>query len=152
MEKSSEEFLDPLVFKFLFFSFLYQTPTVRPDKELASEAAVVNGESFILKLFQALHRSTVACPTCGECSSSFDPYLCLSLPLPQGYQRVVYVMVVSLEDCHMREVKRAFVLNQYAEILELRELVAADTNIPSKQVSNVDVGMFWLETKIRCSG
>lgn len=107
---------------------------LKSDEELASEASSINGESFVLKLFQALHSSTLTCPSCGERSRTFDPYLCVSLPLPQKCPRAIYVIVVSL-DSH--EVKMAFTLNQYDGVKELRELVAADTKIPSKQVGFV---------------
>lgn len=111
---------------------------MRTDKELASEAALANGESFVLKLFQALHSSTLTCPTCGEYSNTFDPYLCLSLPMPQGCQRVVRVIVVFLDSKDSHQVMMAFTLHQYDEVRELRELVASRTRIPTKQVMIVD--------------
>ncbi|GFO06771.1 ubiquitin carboxyl-terminal hydrolase 31, partial [Plakobranchus ocellatus] len=70
----------------------------KSDEEAASEAASVNGESFVVRLFQALHASTLTCPTCGRRSSTFDPYLCVSLPLPQRCPRQITVVVVPFEN------------------------------------------------------
>ncbi|CAG5125246.1 unnamed protein product, partial [Candidula unifasciata] len=98
-----------------------KTTPVRTDKELASEASLTNGESFILKL------------------NTFDPYLCLSLPLPQGYQRVVYVIVVFLDSKKSHQVMMAFTLHQYDEVRELRELVASSARIPAKQLMFVQL-------------
>lgn len=50
--------------------------------------------SFIQNLFQGQFRSGVTCPSCGTRSATFDPYACVSLPLPQREHRPVYVTVV----------------------------------------------------------
>ncbi|CAG5132686.1 unnamed protein product [Candidula unifasciata] len=93
-----------------------KTPVLKSDEELAAEAAAVNGESFILKL------------------STFDPYLCVSLPLPQKCPRTVYVVVVSSASHYFHEVKMAITLNQYDGVKELRERVSSEAKIPSKQL------------------
>ncbi|XP_005101606.1 ubiquitin carboxyl-terminal hydrolase 31 [Aplysia californica] len=103
----------------------------KSDEELASEAASVNGESFVLKLFQALHSSTLTCPTCGEHSSTFDPYLCVSLPLPQKCPRIIYVVVVSMS---LMEQKIAVTLNQFDGVRDLKEKVSIETDIPFSQL------------------
>ncbi|GFR59957.1 ubiquitin carboxyl-terminal hydrolase 31-like [Elysia marginata] len=68
----------------------------KSDEDAASEAASVNGESFVVRLFQALHASTLTCPTCKRRSSTFDPYLCVSLPLPQHCFRHLSLVLVPL--------------------------------------------------------
>ena len=53
-----------------------------------------NNNSFIQSLFQGQFRSAIICPSCGTRSCTFDPYVCVSLPLPQREMRPVYVTVV----------------------------------------------------------
>lgn len=50
--------------------------------------------SFIQNLFQGQFHSGVTCPSCGTRSATFDPYVCVSLPLPQRERRPIYVTVV----------------------------------------------------------
>ncbi|CAL1541047.1 unnamed protein product, partial [Lymnaea stagnalis] len=95
-----------------------KTPVLRTDDELATEAAAGNGESFVLKLFQALHSSTLICATCGERSSTFDPYLCVSLPLPQRCPKTIFVVVVPLK--RHQTLKYAVILNQFDGVRDLR--------------------------------
>ena len=69
----------------------------RPDEEVAAEALQSHrkrNNSFIQNLFQGQFRSGVTCPSCGTRSATFDPYVCVSLPLPQRERRPVYVTVV----------------------------------------------------------
>lgn len=71
--------------------------TGRPDEEVAAETLQSHrkrNNSFIQNLFQGQFRSSVACPSCGTRSATFDPYVCISLPLPQRERRPVYITVV----------------------------------------------------------
>ncbi|KAH9513173.1 Ubiquitin carboxyl-terminal hydrolase 31 [Bulinus truncatus] len=109
-------------------------PVGRTDEELAAEAASVNGESFVLKLFQALHSSTLICATCGERSSTFDPYLCVSLPLPQRCPRLINIFFVPLKVQHYRVIKYALILNQFDSVKDLRDRIAAETKLNASQL------------------
>lgn len=104
---------------------------------MSSEALSANGDSFVLKLFQALHSSTLTCPSCGDRSSTFDPYLCVSLPLPQSCPRIIYAIIVALKQGKQfpKEVKYAFTLNQFDCVKDLRDSIATETLIPGNQVS-----------------
>lgn len=80
-----------------FVSSLFQDSTGRPDEEVAAETLhshMKRNNSFIQNLFQGQFRSAVTCPSCGTRSSTFDPYVCVSLPLPQREKRPIYVTVV----------------------------------------------------------
>lgn len=98
------------------------------DEELAD--IVKNGltSSFVSQLFQGLHRSSLSCPHCGRHSNTFDPYLCVSLPLPQKCQRPVYVTVVTLRE-PTQAVTIGLSLSMYDSIRELREAVSSETGI-----------------------
>ena len=115
-------------------SLLPQSPApAKSDEDAASEAASVNGESFVVRLFQALHASTLTCPTCKRRSSTFDPYLCVSLPLPQRCPRQLSVVLVPYESSGRGgqgerasaapcpgSLRVALTLNQYETVGELK--------------------------------
>uniref|UniRef100_A0A8C4QN08 ubiquitinyl hydrolase 1 n=1 Tax=Eptatretus burgeri TaxID=7764 RepID=A0A8C4QN08_EPTBU len=52
------------------------------------------GKSFVQELFQAQYRSSLTCPHCQKQSNTFDPFLCISLPIPLRQTRVLGVTVV----------------------------------------------------------
>ena len=69
----------------------------RPDEEVAAEALASHmqrNNSFIQNLFQGQFRSALICPSCSTRSCTFDPYVTISLPLPQHETKPVYVTVV----------------------------------------------------------
>ncbi|XP_071672673.1 ubiquitin carboxyl-terminal hydrolase 43 isoform X2 [Patagioenas fasciata] len=41
-----------------------------------------HGQSFVQSHFQAQYRSSLTCPHCLKQSNTFDPFLCISLPIP----------------------------------------------------------------------
>ena len=90
--------------------------------------------SFVYDLFQALYRSSLTCPNCRRQSNTFDPFLSVSLPIPQKTQRPVYVTVVYL-DAQPKQVRIGLLLNQCDTARELRQTLASDTKIPESQVS-----------------
>ena len=53
-----------------------------------------NNNSFVQNLFQGQFRSALICPSCETRSATFDPYVCISLPLLQRETRPIYVTVV----------------------------------------------------------
>lgn len=71
----------------------------RPDEIVAAEALANHlrcNNSFVHGLFQAQYRSSLTCPSCQKQSTTFDPFLCISIPIPQRQYRPVYVTVVYL--------------------------------------------------------
>uniref|UniRef100_A0A8C4QQ14 ubiquitinyl hydrolase 1 n=1 Tax=Eptatretus burgeri TaxID=7764 RepID=A0A8C4QQ14_EPTBU len=46
------------------------------------------GKSFVQELFQAQYRSSLTCPHCQKQSNTFDPFLCISLPIPLRQTRI----------------------------------------------------------------
>ena len=69
----------------------------RPDEEVAAEVLASHlqrNNSFIQNLFQGQFRSALICPSCSTRSCTFDPYVSISLPLPQRETRPIYVTVV----------------------------------------------------------
>ncbi|WIA28861.1 hypothetical protein OEZ86_011387 [Tetradesmus obliquus] len=61
-----------------------------PDDELARRAwdnYRLRNDSHIVDHFQGLYKSTLVCPQCGYSSVKFDPFMYLSLPLPESKVR-----------------------------------------------------------------
>jgi hypothetical protein len=58
-----------------------------PDEQLASIAwdnYRKRNDSHIVDHFQGLYKSTLVCPQCSYSSVKFDPFMYLSLPLPES--------------------------------------------------------------------
>lgn len=53
-----------------------------------------NSISIINDLFQGQLKSSIICKKCGEDSKTFDPYLCLSLPVPVQTTYTIYVTAI----------------------------------------------------------
>lgn len=68
----------------------------RPDEELAAESLANHlrrNHSFIHELFQAQLRSSLICRSCKKESNTFEPFLCLSLPVPSNEMHTTIVNV-----------------------------------------------------------
>ncbi|KAG9349859.1 hypothetical protein JZ751_026212 [Albula glossodonta] len=61
-----------------------------PDDDAASEGpSPPVASSFVQELFQAQYRSSLTCPHCQKQSNTFDPFLCISLPIPLPHTSIV---------------------------------------------------------------
>ncbi|XP_054849020.1 ubiquitin carboxyl-terminal hydrolase 31 [Eublepharis macularius] len=112
------------------------SPPLKPPLEehtlIEGPAFPVNG-SFVQELFQAQYRSSLTCPHCQKQSNTFDPFLCISLPIPLPHTRPLYVTVVYRGKCsHCMRIGVAVPLS--GTVASLREAVARETKIPSKQI------------------
>ncbi|XP_004345237.1 ubiquitin carboxyl-terminal hydrolase [Capsaspora owczarzaki ATCC 30864] len=103
----------------------------RPDAEVADEMWHMHkqrNDSIIVDLFQGQFKSTLVCPVCDRVSITFDPFMYLSLPLPE--KRYAISVTVVLRDPQRRPIcvkvrvpkdATVFVLRQaLADLLELR--------------------------------
>ncbi|XP_034049784.1 ubiquitin carboxyl-terminal hydrolase 31-like [Thalassophryne amazonica] len=89
--------------------------------------------SFVQELFQAQYRSSLTCPHCQKQSNTFDPFLCISLPIPVPHTRPLYVTVVYQGKCsHCMRVGVAVPLS--GTVSRLRKAVAQETKIPAQQI------------------
>ncbi|XP_054390734.1 ubiquitin carboxyl-terminal hydrolase 31-like isoform X2 [Pongo abelii] len=82
--------------------------------------------TFVQELFQAQYRSSLTCPHCQKQSNSFDPFLCISLPIPLPTQ--VYQGKCS----HCMRIGVAVPLS--GTVARLREAVSMETKIPTDQL------------------
>ena len=70
----------------------------RTDADIADEsweAHTARNNSCIVDTFQGQYRSTLVCPTCGNKSVKFDPFMYLSIPLPTSRERMIKVTLVT---------------------------------------------------------
>ncbi|XP_010791243.1 ubiquitin carboxyl-terminal hydrolase 31-like [Notothenia coriiceps] len=110
-------------------------PTKPPvEEENAPEGSPLPAPgSFVQELFQAQYRSSLTCPHCQKQSNTFDPFLCISLPIPVPHTRPLYVTVVYQGKCsHCMRVGVAVPLS--GTVSRLRQAVAQETKIPTQQV------------------
>lgn len=114
----------------------FQDNIGRSDECIANESLTNHmrcNDSIVLDLFQAQYRSSLACPKCNQQSTTFDPFLCLSLPIPQRDTRPVYVTVVFVGSSRA-PLRIGVSVPVYSKISTLRASVSEMTEIP---VSNL---------------
>lgn len=65
--------------------------------------------SFIVELMHGQYKSEIQCPGCKEVSTSYDPFLMLSLPVPDFSLKIIYFVLVTIEGSVMGklEVKKS---------------------------------------------
>ncbi|KOX78315.1 Ubiquitin carboxyl-terminal hydrolase 31 [Melipona quadrifasciata] len=104
----------------------------RPDDIVAAETLANHvrcNNSFVHAVFQAQFRSSLTCPRCHRQSNTFDPFLCVSVPVPQNHRQMNLFVNVLYTSQQPRQVKIGVSVNQTANVRELREILASDTGI-----------------------
>ncbi|MBN3271197.1 UBP31 hydrolase, partial [Polyodon spathula] len=111
-------------------------PSIKPpiEEDGASEGpSLPVASTFVQELFQAQYRSSLTCPHCQKQSNTFDPFLCISLPIPLPHTRPLYVTVVYQGKCsHCMRIGVAVPLT--STVSRLREAVSQETKIPTDQI------------------
>lgn len=88
----------------------YEMPDLLPSTseqkcaELAWKYHLLRNQSVIVDIMQGQFKSTVNCPKCSNVSITFDPYMMLSLPIPQNeiYTGLYYYMPYDSKACPMK--------------------------------------------------
>lgn len=112
-------------------------PSIKPpieedDQSVEGPSPPLSAGSFVQELFQAQYRSSLTCPHCQKQSNTFDPFLCISLPIPLPHTRPLYVTVVYQgKYSHCMRIGVAVPLN--STVYRLREAVSRETKIPPDQ-------------------
>ncbi|XP_048180121.1 ubiquitin carboxyl-terminal hydrolase 43 [Corvus hawaiiensis] len=96
------------------------------------------GQSFVQSHFQAQYRSSLTCPHCLKQSNTFDPFLCISLPIPLRQTRALNVTLV-LQCERWRFVRVGLAVPLLGTVADLREMVAREGRIPPEQVILAEV-------------
>ncbi|XP_037112603.1 ubiquitin carboxyl-terminal hydrolase 31 [Syngnathus acus] len=112
-------------------------PTLRPpidldDQTTEGPSPPLSAGSFVQELFQAQYRSSLTCPHCQKQSNTFDPFLCISLPIPLPHTRPLYVTVVYQgKYSHCLRIGVAVPFN--STVYRLRDAVSRETKMPMDQ-------------------
>ncbi|XP_054877560.1 ubiquitin carboxyl-terminal hydrolase 31 [Poeciliopsis prolifica] len=112
-------------------------PAIKPpieedDQSLEGPSPPLSAGSFVQELFQAQYRSSLTCPHCQKQSNTFDPFLCISLPIPLPHTRPLYVTVVYQgKYSHCMRIGVAVPLK--STVYRLRDAVSRETKIPMDQ-------------------
>ncbi|XP_030589090.1 ubiquitin carboxyl-terminal hydrolase 43a [Archocentrus centrarchus] len=94
--------------------------------------------SFVQEHFQAQYRSSLTCPHCLKQSNTFDPFLCISLPIPLRQTRPLCVTLV-FNTKGQRYLRVGLAVPLFGSLSCLRAMVAAEGNISPDQVVLVEL-------------
>lgn len=103
----------------------------RSDEIVAQETLANHvrcNSSFVHSVFQAQFRSSLTCPRCQRQSNTFDPFLCVSVPVPRNQFQPLYVTIVYTSQSP-RQVRLGISLPLNADVRELRETLAQDAGV-----------------------
>ncbi|XP_028841305.1 ubiquitin carboxyl-terminal hydrolase 43 isoform X2 [Denticeps clupeoides] len=89
--------------------------------------------SFVQEHFQAQYKSSLTCPHCHKQSNTFDPFLCISLPIPLRQTRPVCVTLV-FSTKGQRYLRIGLAVPLFGSLATLRRLVADEGQISPDQV------------------
>ncbi|XP_061472478.1 ubiquitin carboxyl-terminal hydrolase 43 isoform X2 [Rhineura floridana] len=103
-------------------------------------------QSFVQNHFQAQYRSSLTCPHCLKQSNTFDPFLCISLPIPLRQTRPLNVTLV-FQTKSQRFVRVGLAVPLFSTVAKLREMVAEEGKISPDQVILTELG----HSGFRCS-
>ncbi|KAK8738291.1 hypothetical protein OTU49_004145 [Cherax quadricarinatus] len=113
----------------------------RPDEVVAAETLANHlrcNSSFIHDIFQAQFRSSLKCPHCQKESNTFDPFLCVSIPIPQRQVQSIFVTVVYLNQ-QPKQVQLGVSIEANATLRELRKQLAEDCGISTDSLIITEV-------------
>ncbi|NXH42501.1 UBP43 hydrolase, partial [Dicaeum eximium] len=83
-------------------------------------------------------RSSLTCPHCLKQSNTFEPFLCISLPIPLRQTRALNVTLV-LQCERRRFVRVGLAVPLLGTVADLREMVAREGRVPAEQVILAEV-------------
>ncbi|KAM9857339.1 ubiquitin carboxyl-terminal hydrolase 43a [Aulostomus maculatus] len=89
--------------------------------------------SFVQEHFQAQYRSSLTCPHCLKQSNTFDPFLCISLPIPLRQTRPMCVTLV-FSTKGQRYLRVGLAVPLFGSMSCLRAMVAEKGSISPDQV------------------
>ncbi|KAI1884095.1 hypothetical protein AGOR_G00222860 [Albula goreensis] len=89
--------------------------------------------SFIKEHFQAQYKSSLTCPHCLKQSNTFDPFLCISLPIPLRQTRPLFVTLVFSTKAQ-RYLRVGLAVPLLGSVACLRRMVADEGKISPEQV------------------
>ncbi|XP_074198301.1 ubiquitin carboxyl-terminal hydrolase 43 isoform X1 [Camelus bactrianus] len=115
-------------------------PETRKTSEntLSPSAPLSLGRSFVQSHFQAQYRSSLTCPHCLKQSNTFDPFLCVSLPIPLRQTRFLSVTLV-FPSKSQRFLRVGLAVPILSTVAALRKMVAEEGGVSADEVILVEL-------------
>ncbi|XP_054463369.1 ubiquitin carboxyl-terminal hydrolase 43 [Anoplopoma fimbria] len=107
-----------------------------PDPTQSQQPTVQH--SFVQEHFQAQYKSSLTCPHCMKQSNTFDPFLCISLPIPLRQTRSLCVILV-FSTKGQRYLRVGLAVPLFGSVACLRRIVADEGKISPDQVILTEV-------------
>lgn len=136
----------PDAFKFQIDRFAHQFAGFQQHDAQELLASLLNGldedqqkknRSIIVDLFYCQLRSTLVCPECYTCSTTYDPASCISIPLPVK-KRAIYIYLCRL--CPNRKtVRYLLMVPSQGFVRDLAEALSEEAIIPADHLIFADV-------------
>ncbi|XP_074081704.1 ubiquitin carboxyl-terminal hydrolase 43 isoform X2 [Macrotis lagotis] len=95
-------------------------------------------QSFVQNHFQAQYRSSLTCPHCQKQSNTFDPFLCVSLPIPSCQTRSLNVTLL-FQSRSQRFLRIGLSVPLFSTVATLRKMVAEEGKITANEVVLVEL-------------
>ncbi|XP_061893398.1 ubiquitin carboxyl-terminal hydrolase 43 isoform X2 [Entelurus aequoreus] len=108
------------------------------DPDLSQTQQLTVQHSFVQEHFQAQYKSSLTCPHCLKQSNTFDPFLCISLPIPLRQTRPLCVTLV-FSTKGQRYLRVGLAVPLLGSVASLRRMVADEGNISPDQVILTEV-------------
>ncbi|KAM5214989.1 ubiquitin carboxyl-terminal hydrolase 43 isoform 2-T2 [Hipposideros larvatus] len=116
-----------------------QPEASKTSENLLSPSAQLSlGHSFVQSHFQAQYRSSLTCPHCLKQSNTFDPFLCVSLPIPLRQTRFLSVTLV-FPSKSQQFLRVGLAVPILSTVAALRKMVAEESKVPVDEVILVEL-------------
>ncbi|XP_039703278.1 ubiquitin carboxyl-terminal hydrolase 43 isoform X1 [Pteropus medius] len=116
-----------------------QPETSKTSENLLSPSAQLSlGQSFVQSHFQAQYRSSLTCPHCLKQSNTFDPFLCVSLPIPLRQTRFLSITLV-FPSKSQQFLRVGLAVPILSTVAALRKMVAEEGRVPVDEVILVEL-------------
>ncbi|KAI4566418.1 hypothetical protein MJG53_015095 [Ovis ammon polii x Ovis aries] len=117
-----------------------QSEARKASENLRSPSAPLSvGQSFVQSHFQAQYRSSLTCPHCLKQSNTFDPFLCVSLPIPLRQTRFLSVTLV-FPSKSQRFLRVGLAVPILSTVAALRKMVAEEGGVSPEEGTELDLG------------
>ncbi|XP_008853956.1 ubiquitin carboxyl-terminal hydrolase 43 isoform X2 [Nannospalax galili] len=113
-------------------------PEANKENLPSTTAPLSLSQSFVQSHFQAQYRSSLTCPHCLKQSNTFDPFLCVSLPIPLRQTRFLSVTLV-FPSKSQRFLRVGLAVPILSTVAALRKMVAEEGGIPAEEVILVEL-------------
>ncbi|XP_056143957.1 ubiquitin carboxyl-terminal hydrolase 43 isoform X2 [Lampris incognitus] len=108
-----------------------EMPPADPSQSQSQQPGIHH--SFVQEHFQAQYKSSLTCPHCLKQSNTFDPFLCISLPIPLRQTRPLCVTLV-FSTKGQRYLRIGLAAPLFGSLSRLRRMVADEGKISPDQV------------------